>query len=195
MRRQAREMDEIDETEIDDIPVPPTFKVLRRSGYGSVPGLDDEELADPEELEDQVYKGQFEAILRLPVEPWNGGIRPNIDESGKGDFGAFATVDFDRICPEFDKAKYKAQKLREQLKDLMIMAEIVSNRIFGKAKYRVLKYVLTGYLDLDCIANEDLLALAKMYLMARTLRQEITRLQEVSSNRRKTKAAEMFGDD
>ena len=193
MNKQTSEMDE---SEIDDVPVSPALKVLRRSGYGSVPGLDDEELADPEELEEQVYKEQFEAILRLPVQPRKGGIRPNIDESGKVDFGAFATVDFSRLaCTEFDKARYKSQKLREERRDLLIMSEIISNRIPGKVKYKVLKYVLMGYLDLDDIANEDMRALARMYLKDRWLQQEITRLQEVSWNRRQARTAEMLGDD
>lgn len=34
--------------------------------FGSVPGLEDEEFADPYELERQVIRGEFEPVLMLP---------------------------------------------------------------------------------------------------------------------------------
>jgi len=44
--------------------------LLRReygNRYGSVPGLDDSELADPVELERRVYQQEFGPVLALPV--------------------------------------------------------------------------------------------------------------------------------
>ena len=190
-----KQTSEMDESEIDDVPVSPALKVLRRSGYGSVPGLDDEELADPEELEEQVYKEQFEAILRLPVQPRKGGIRPNIDESGKVDFGAFATVDFDRICPDFDKALYKADKLALELRDQLIMVSIVSSRLPSSAQWQVLKLVRKGLLEVDEIVSEDMRALAVMQLRVERLIRDIQRLKEASWNRRKTKAGQWLEEE
>jgi len=46
---------ELDETcEVDGVPVSALLSVERKNRYGSVPGLDDEELADPAELEREV---------------------------------------------------------------------------------------------------------------------------------------------
>jgi hypothetical protein len=49
--------------------------------YGSIPDLPDEELADPEELERQVFLQEWEPILNLPV---RGGrtFSPDINEDG-----------------------------------------------------------------------------------------------------------------
>ena len=48
----------------------PESVLLRRelvNKYGSVPGLDDSELADPDELERQVFVQEFGPLLALPV--------------------------------------------------------------------------------------------------------------------------------
>ena len=37
-----------------------------KNRYGSVPGLDDSELADPEELEHQVFKEMYAPVWLLP---------------------------------------------------------------------------------------------------------------------------------
>ena len=184
-----------DSETIDDVPESPILKVLRPSMYGSVPDLDDEELADPDELEEQVYREEFEPILTLPIKAKKGGIRPDYDESGKVDFGAFATVDFERMYGGFDKARYKADKLREELRDVVILIEIVNERIPGKAKYRVLGLVRKGKLELEDIVYEDVRALAKLYLRALKLRQQITQLKEQSWKRRQARARAIFGEE
>jgi len=183
-----------DSETIDDVPESPLLKVLRPSRYGSVPDLDDEELADPDELEEQVYREEFEPILTLPIKAKKGGIRPDYDESGKVDFGAFATVDFARMYGGFDKARYKADKLREELRDVVILIEIVNERIPGKAKYRVLGLVRKGKLELEDIVYEDVRALAKLYMKALKLRQQITQLKEQSWKRRLAKSRAILGE-
>ena len=179
---------------IDDVPESPVLKVLRPSIYGSVPDLDDDELADPDELEEQIYREEFEPILTLPIKAKRGGIRPDYDESGKVDFGAFATVDFERMYGGFDKAKYKADKLREELRDVVILIEIVNERIPGKAKYKVLGLVRKGKLELEDIVHEDLRALARLFLRALKLRQQISQIKEQSWKRRLAKARACFGE-
>ena len=152
--------------------------------YGSVEGLDDDELADPDELERQVFIEEWAPILALPWKPRRSDIRPTIDESGHVDWGAFGTVDFERKRGGFDRARYKAERLREQLGDKQIMLSIVSYRLPGKAKHLVLKYLRMGIIDLDHIVNHDMVAIAKLYLEMERLRKEIREIQERSRQRK-----------
>jgi len=167
------------------VEVPESVLLRREQGnkYGSVPGLDDEELADPFELEREVMLEEWGPVLALPVKGSGSGIRPGVDESGLVDWGAFGTVDFERTMPEFDKARYKAEKLREQLKDLTIRMALVKERLPGKAKYMVLKYLKMGVIGFEHIANFDMLCLARLYLRARRLRDEIWRLEQACEAR------------
>ena len=52
---------------VGGVRVSPLISVERRNPYGSVPGLDDEELATPEELERQVMLAEWGPVLALPV--------------------------------------------------------------------------------------------------------------------------------
>lgn len=170
----------------DDVVVAESALVrrIRKNRYGHVAGLDDEELADPAELERQIFLEEFAPILALPVQrQWNG-FRPEVDESGAMDWGAFGTMDFDRISPTFDKTRYKAEKLRERLRRVVIIFSIVKERIPGKAKYQILKYLRMGVIELDHIEDWDMWLLARRYLEARRLREKIARLRETSQWRR-----------
>ncbi len=169
--------------------------LLRReckNRYGSVPGLDDSELADPNELERQVLRQEFAPILALPVGGSKCFIKPNIDQDGSIDWGAFGTVDFDRCSGGFDKVRYKADKVREQLKDLLIIFGIVNERIKTRAKYLVLKYLRMGIIELEHIANSDMLALARLYLRTKRMRAEIADLWEASERWRQRKAGTLW---
>ncbi len=44
---------------------------VRKDRYGSVDGLDDSELANPDELQRQVYKDELAPILTLPIQGKN----------------------------------------------------------------------------------------------------------------------------
>jgi len=155
--------------------------VLRRpkdSPYGSVPGLEDDELADPAELERQVYRAWFGLVLDLPVrKPCGSWVRPNLTEEGV-DFGAFATVDFERLVPKFDGLRYKIEMMREELRDAVIMLSIVIERVPGRAKYVVLKSLRMGIIELDQVMDPDMHSIGKWYLRVRRLREEIRRLSE-----------------
>lgn len=180
--KHAMELEEADE--VDDVPVSAGLRVLRPSRYGSIPDLEDEELADPAELERQVWLQEYGPLLELPVRTERGFIRPTI-EDGVVNWGAFGTVDFDRTqLHGFDKARYKADRLKEQLRHVLIMFSIVSNRIQNRAKYKVLKYLRMGYLMLVDITHPDTYALGVLYLRALRLQKEIARLQEASRARR-----------
>jgi hypothetical protein len=162
---------------------PVWVKPVREDKYGKIACLDDDELADPDELERQIVREEFEPILLLP-KPKKAKYNPAFKAGGDIDFNAFASVDFDRRKPEFDKARYKADKLREQLKDLVIIIDMLNSRIKSSSKYRVLKLVKKGIMDVDDIADFDLWQMAKYYLRALRLKKEIYRLKEASFSRR-----------
>jgi hypothetical protein len=119
-------------------------------------------------------------------------MRPNIDQDGSIDWGAFGTVDFDRYGGGFDMARYKADKVREQLKNVLIIFSIVNERIKTRAKYLVLKYLRMGIIELEHIANSDMLALARLYLRAKRMRKEIAELWEASERWRQRKAGALW---
>ena len=166
--------------------VVPESVLLRReqtSRYGSVEGLEDEELADPDELERQVYAEEWEPILALP-EPRRSSIRPAVDEDGRLDWGAFATVDFERHSGGFDKARYRAERLGEELRDKLIMVAIVRERLPRNASRLVLKYLRMGIIEVEHIVNEDMRALVRLYHDVERKKAEIARLYEASARRR-----------
>jgi len=177
------------------IEVPESALLRRERGhrYGSVPGLDDSELADPAELERQVLVAEFGPVLALPVKTGKGFMRPSVSEDGVVDWGAFGSVDFDRYSGGFDKARHKADKVREQLKDVLILFSIVNDRMTNPAKYLVLKYVRMGIIEVGHIVNEDMAALARLYLRVQRMRQEIHGLQGASERRREDRAEDLWG--
>ena len=159
--------------------------------YGSIPDLPDEELADPDELEYQVFLQEWRPILELPVRGGNP-IKPNIDEYFGVDWGAFATVDFERTMGPFDKARYKADKLREQRRDVRIMIDTIRYRIRDENKYVVLRYALRGVIDVEDILDEDLRGLVRLSLKERRLTEEIEKLQEARQRRKQRELAAML---
>ena len=164
------------------------LKPIRNTGYGSIPDLPDEELASPDELERQVVRAELEPVLLLPVKSKKNGYCPAWDYSEDVGFGAFGTVDFERGMPEFDKARYKAEKLEEEVQDRVIMFLIVNERIPGMNKYRVLKYVGTGVIAIDDIIDDDIRALAKLYLQIREVKKQVVELREFSRQKKERKA-------
>ena len=110
-----------------EVPVSPVLVPIRESGYGHVEGLSDEELLTAGELERWVYLQEFGPILALPRPKQDCFFRPNgFDDNGTPDWGAFGTVAFERYSGGFNKRLYKADKLKERLKDKSIVFEIVS---------------------------------------------------------------------
>ena len=120
----------------------------------------------------------------MPIRGRKGWVQPAVDEDGGVDFGAFATVDFTKRVPEFDKARYKVDKLKERLRDVLIMISIVSERL-PKARRGVLKYLGVGVITIDQIENENMRALAKLYVKARGLQQQIHELQKARRERQR----------
>ena len=174
-----------------EVPVSPLLKRQRSSRYGSIADLDDEELIDPAEVERIYLKSEFAPILALPVKTRSGWIRPNVDEDGTIEVGAFGTVDFDRHV-HFDKALYKAEKLKEELTNERLMVGFASSHIKTIAKYKVIKLVLKGILDVDDIVNAEMHCLARRFLRLRRLQREIAELEERSKERRLKKAKKFW---
>ena len=175
-----------------EVPVSPLLKRQRSNRYGSIQGLDDDELIDPAEIDRLYLREAFAPILALPVKTKKGGIKPNIDEDGVVDWGAFGTVDFDRYT-EFDKARYKADKLAEELENEYIMMDMISSKIKTYAKYKVIKYVEAGIIDLGDIADFNMYYLAQRYLRAKRLQREINELEEKSRERQEQRTRKILG--
>jgi hypothetical protein len=162
---------------------PVQVRPVKQDGYGSVPDLDDEELADPRELERVYLRQEFGPILALPVRKTEGGPRPEYDEDGFA-VGPFGMVDFDRIQPAFDKARYKADKLREERKDVLIRFDIIRERLPHENVRLVFKRLREGSIEVDDIADFDMWWMAKFYLRAERLRRQIAELDEASWQRK-----------
>ncbi|MBN1489905.1 MAG: hypothetical protein JXA69_08310 [Phycisphaerae bacterium] len=186
-------MSNVDEgCEVVDVPVSALLSEERKNRYGSVAWLEDDELASPEELERQVVLQEWGPILSLPVRGNRSGLRPSVDEDGRVDFGAFATVDFERSMPEFDKARYKADKLREELRDALIQLSVIRYRL-TKGQLKVLKYLRMGVLGFDAIEDVETRQVGRLYLRALRLQKEIRELRDASWQRRRRELGEVLG--
>jgi hypothetical protein len=146
------------------VPPPARLKVERRSRYGSVPGLRDEELADPGELERQVILKEFEPLLLIPKAKRVNTIRSEIDQDGHVSWGAFGTIDF--------------EMLREELKDAVIMLEIVRDRLPRQVPPLLLRYLRLGWIEEEDIRNEDMRACLKWHRKAQRILGEIHRIRD-----------------
>ena len=156
-------------------------EVIRDTGYGSVPGLDDDELADPAELLRQIAIEQWGAILEIPVEPVKSLIRPTIDERGNLDWGAFGTVDFERLFP-FDKYRYAIDQRKKRLRDVLLMFDMVKERLSVKERFEVLEHLKAGK-DIDEL-EDDKFFWARRYLQVKRIREEIRQIRKRRANNR-----------
>lgn len=159
-----------------EVPVSPVLAPIRNKGYGHIADLPDEELATPAELERMVFIQEFGPILTLPRPRRKSVIKPHIDEDGRLDWGAFGTVDFERYTGGVNKARYKVDQLREELFHERLMIETISAHIKPVAKYKIIKLVFDGILDVDDISDMEMYCLAKRCLSARRLQREIQAL-------------------
>jgi len=146
-------------------------EVIRESGYGKVPGLDDDELADYSELLRQVMTEQWAPVLDIPLNKSGRFIKPAMDEKGNVDWGAFGTFEFDKMFP-FDKRFYKIDMLCEELRNTLIMFDILKERVPEKERLEVIKYVYSGK-DVDYIDDWHQWRMAHWFSRARTLRAKI----------------------
>ncbi len=162
--------------------------------YGTIADLPEDELADPDELERVAYKEMWWPILRLPQQRWECPIRTNMDEDGRVNWGAFGTVDFDSYRPQLDKLRYATFKLREKLKDMVFTLTQMSARIPGKTKFKILKLVRTGRLDIADIVDNEMYFLAEKYLQAWHLRERIERLQKKQRKQQEERLAKWLAE-
>jgi len=174
---------ELKQHDIDDIPVSATLEVERQSRYGGVPGLTDDELADPNELERIAFLRFWEPVLTLPIKPRQTWLRPAFDESGRADWGAFDTVDFERLYGPIRRPRRRAEQLRERLNDLIIMLSIVKDRVTRRDRYLVIKQLRMGFTRFEHIADDDMRAFAELYLRADRLKAEIAQIEERRAKR------------
>jgi len=132
-------------------------------------------LADPDELLQQVMLDEWRPILDLPAPQPRNPIRPTVDESGNLDWGAFGTIDFYRLY-KFDKSQQKADELQEELRNSLIMFDMVKERVPVEARAKVIEYAQSDR-DIDDLDDLNMWSMAKWFLRARRIRQEIRQLR------------------
>ena len=171
-----------------EVPASPLLRVETHGGLGSVPGLDDEELLDENELSRLVAYDLYGPLLMLPA-PRSHGFRPEIDEHGHI-IGAFGSVDFARIAPEFDRARYKLDRLRDQLADTLHTLSLVRRRLPLAGLALTLKYLRMGILQPEHITSEDVRAIQRLAARVDALKDEIGRIRQY---RRQKRSRELAG--
>lgn len=166
-----------------EVPASALVRPERNTGWGGVEGLEADELLDETELERWLTWQEWSPVMALPVKRPRSAVRPTVDESGHVDWGAFGTVDFERMYGPFDKAHYKADILREKLKDVLITLDIVKQRL-PPAGYLALKLVQMNIIDSDHVTNDDVRAVLRLRRRVQELRDEIVELMACRRRRR-----------
>ena len=156
----------------------------RISEWMSKLGMTGDEEASLTQLERLAFMLDWGPILALPIKSSRGRIRPAIDENGDLDWGAFGTVDFQRLQGPFDIARCKADKLQAEVRHNALMLETLAGRVALEAQNHILALGRAGRLDLDLIDDADEWMFARRYLRIRRLRNEIRELRELSWRRR-----------
>lgn len=181
------------DTRIDDLPVGVRLQPLRRDRWGKVPGLDEQELACPRELERLWLRDELGPVLDLPHSRTTS-FRPNVDEDGQVNWGAFGTVDFERQQATHDKMRYRIEQLREEIADQVILLDLLNQRVQVTAKWRVIKYVRMGWMDVDDIQHMELWQLAKVYLRIVYLKAQVRQLQNLRQQQRARHMQRLWAD-
>lgn len=159
-----------------EVPPPAIVKRERPDRYGSVPGLDDSELANPHKLLQKVYYEMWKPILDLPKAVNDGRPRPTMDEQGNLDWGAFGTHDFEQLYENFDWRRSRREELQGELQHTQLMRELVMERVNPSLAWRIIRLVRQGVLDLDHITDENMRAVAKWDLRVQRARGELQSL-------------------
>lgn len=128
------------------------------------------------------FRKDWEPILNLPDRFPRRGFQPDLDEFGHPD-GAFGSVDFDRLYPR-DKARYKADRLEDEISFSRSRLQTAMERLPGPAKYRVLDYFRRDVIELDHIADDNMRTVARMDARIQRLGNEIRSLRQFSSRQR-----------
>jgi len=163
---------------------------VEKNEYGSIPGLDDEELADPLELERQVLVSEWWPVLALPCPEPRSDIRPAVDEAGGVDWGAFGTVDFERYRSSSGRGQTNVRELREMWRDKLVMLSIVQARLPRQAR-EVLKHFQLGTIELEHIQDMDVVTAARLHSEAQKLRRKMLDVQR--GDRRREREIDVEG--
>lgn len=158
--------------DVETIPEPARLYAERAKKYGSVPGLDDWELADPDVLERWAFVEAWRPILELPTESSEWRPHGVADDDGHIDFGAFGTVDFERMYPTAWSGS-RRRSLSWQLKVARVMLDGVRHRVAPAMQRRILTLLRDGQIEFEHIADDDMQSIAKWWSRVRGLRAEL----------------------
>jgi hypothetical protein len=154
--------------------------------------IDEMDHADLDELEYQVWLEMYGPVLALSQSKHGRGLSREMGYDHPNYTGAFATFDFDRQHIKTDSTRLKIERLREELADTRILFSIIFERISGKGKYLVLKYLHRGVIDLEAIVHDDLRACGRMYLRMLRISREIRELEGQRDKRQEARLSRMM---
>jgi hypothetical protein len=173
MKTQSIEEDICEE--IDDLPVSAALAKSQQNPYGSVPGLDDEELADPEEIERVVMWQVWGPVLRLRSSQGRTWTRSGRQSWNAPDWEALGMVE----CQEPVLGGRPAWLVRNnelsQLWRVLGALEVVATRLPGRARRLLLKYVQSGLVEIEHVADLDMRAVVKLFIEATSRLHQIER--------------------
>jgi hypothetical protein len=168
--KRARTREVVSE-DIADIPASARITVERARGFGSIPDLSADELADQEELERMVAWQMWKPLLTL-----RPAVGPSLSAFVGGrccepNWAAVRPVVYRRRARRAPQGLHEADQLRDELSETLKRLSLAMASVKSPAKYLVLKYLRMGIIELEQIADTNMQAAAKLYLDARRLRQ------------------------
>ena len=163
MNQMQNDIEEIDPTEL---PVTSIVTVQRRTGYGRVADLEEEEPADIHELQCLAAWNQYGPLLALPGK---------YGQTGRVVLGDDGDVDWERIGPAGGRRQRPqlGGTVQGEIRHALGLINLLMERVPGTAKYTVLKLVRMGILQAEHITNADLRAVSQLEARARRLQQAL----------------------
>lgn len=168
MKSVHNDSEEIDQ---DDLPVIGSIQVVRNTGYGTVPDLDDEEPADIAELQRMTAWTMYGPLFELAGR--RGRLAyPVLDENGEVDWDRVGAAGVHRRRRS-SQPQGRAAQLRTELARVVGLIGILTERVPGTAKYLVLKYARMGILQPDHVTQPDLRAIIQLEAQTRRLQEAL----------------------
>ncbi len=151
------------------IPVKPTICPVKPEQYGTVEGLDNDELADPSELERIGYLRLYAPVLTLP--------RLDSDPIFSPEFagGAFDTWDFHRMYPcmaETARRQSRLNWLKSKLRDRLIILSILKDKLSVSQRALAITAARKSS-DFESLPDPETQAFAREYKRSLVIRNQI----------------------
>lgn len=172
--------DEEDGYTVMEIPVSPVLKVVRQSD-----GCEDQDAIEWSEVHRLMYEQMWGPILALPTTKDDFFMKGNWEDGV--DVSAFGTHDFKRMHGGFEKYFFALKEAERELKHVLLVFEMVFDRVDDPGKYLVLKDVAKGIIE-PGMCEGDMWRAAVWFLRAEAVREKIQQIKDAWwCHRRKTR--------